>query len=140
MSILINPIKPCAGMSHTHPLRRSTCRSTPSQERPLLATSVGLVLAHVPCCVTTHVLTPAMHTMPAQLRPHALVKPRVSSDTKCNDPPPRGRAHLCLASLFRTPRISPQTNTCLSCALYPHSCALGKDFPVGDPLLQVKHA
>jgi hypothetical protein len=42
--------------------------------------------------------------------------------------------------LARTPRISPQTNTCLSCALCPHSCAPGKDFPVGHPLLQVKHA
>jgi hypothetical protein len=30
----------------------------------------------------------------------------------------------------RTPRISPQTNTCLFCTLYPHSGAPGKDFPV----------
>jgi ferredoxin-like protein FixX len=42
--------------------------------------------------------------------------------------------------LSRTPRISPQTNTCLSCALCPHSCAPGKDFPVGHPSLQAKHA
>jgi ferredoxin-like protein FixX len=42
--------------------------------------------------------------------------------------------------LSRTPRISPQTNTCLCCTLCPHSCAPGKDFPVGHPLLQVKHA
>jgi hypothetical protein len=54
MSILINPIKPWAGMSHTPPLEdRRPRRSTPSQERPLLATSVGPVPAHVPCCVTT---------------------------------------------------------------------------------------
>jgi hypothetical protein len=42
--------------------------------------------------------------------------------------------------LSRTPRISPQTNTCLSCALCPHSCTPGKDFPVGHPSLQAKHA
>jgi hypothetical protein len=42
--------------------------------------------------------------------------------------------------LSRTPRISPQTNTCLSCALCPHSCAPGKDCPVGHPSLQAKHA
>jgi hypothetical protein len=42
--------------------------------------------------------------------------------------------------LSRTPRISPQTNTCLFCALCPHSCAPGKDFSVGHPLLQAKHA
>jgi hypothetical protein len=42
--------------------------------------------------------------------------------------------------LSRTPRISPQTNTCPSCALCPHSCAPGKDFPVGHPSTQAKHA
>jgi hypothetical protein len=73
MSILINPINPWAGMSHTPPLEdRRPRRSTPSQERPLLATSVGPVLAHVPCCVTTqgphHPCTPCLrncdHTRP----------------------------------------------------------------------------
>jgi hypothetical protein len=32
-----------------------------------------------------------------------------------------------------TPGLAPQTNTSLFCALCPHSCALGKDFPVGHP-------
>ena len=35
--------------------------------------------------------------------------------------------------LSRISRLSPQTNTSLSCALCPHSCALGKNFPVGHP-------
>src|SRR5438132_13495215 len=35
--------------------------------------------------------------------------------------------------LSRISRLSPQTNTSLSCALYPHSCAPGKNFPVGHP-------
>jgi hypothetical protein len=56
----------------------------------------------------------------------------------CNVPPPRGRARLRLAA--RTPRISSQTNTCLFCALYPHSCTPEKNFPVGHPSLQSKHA
>jgi hypothetical protein len=42
--------------------------------------------------------------------------------------------------LSRTPKISPQTNTCLSCAFCPHSCAPGKNFPVGHPSLHTKHA
>jgi hypothetical protein len=42
--------------------------------------------------------------------------------------------------LSRTPRISPQTNTCLFCALCPHSCAPRKDFSVGHPSLPAKHA
>jgi hypothetical protein len=42
--------------------------------------------------------------------------------------------------LSETPRISPHTNTCLSYALCPHSCAPRKDFPVGHPSLPAKHA
>jgi hypothetical protein len=42
--------------------------------------------------------------------------------------------------LSRTPRISPQTNTYLFCALCPQLYAPGKDFSVGHPSLQVKHA
>jgi hypothetical protein len=54
-------------------------------------------------------------------------------------PPPQARpAYTWLLS--RTPIISPQTNTCLFCTLCPHSCTLGKDFPVGRPSLQAKHA
>jgi hypothetical protein len=43
MSILINPIKHWVGMSHTRaPLKsRRPRRSTPSQERPLLATPLA---------------------------------------------------------------------------------------------------
>jgi hypothetical protein len=55
MSILINPFMPWAMMSYTPPILedRRPRRSTPIMERPLLATSVGLVPAHVPCRVTT---------------------------------------------------------------------------------------
>ena len=50
----INPIKPWAECYILTPLRdRRPHRSTPSQERPLLATSVHPVPAHVPFCVTT---------------------------------------------------------------------------------------
>jgi hypothetical protein len=46
--------------------------------------------------------------------------------------PPRGRA--CYAwQLSRISRLSPQTNTSLFCALCPHSCAPGINFPVGHP-------
>jgi hypothetical protein len=37
--------------------------------------------------------------------------------------------------LSRISRLSPQTNTSLSCALCPHSCTLGKYFPVVHPSL-----
>jgi hypothetical protein len=53
-SVLINPIKSWPGC-HIHPPLedRRPHQSTPIQERFLLATFVGLVLVHVPCCVTT---------------------------------------------------------------------------------------
>jgi hypothetical protein len=57
----------------------------------------------------------------------------------CNVPPPRGRAHLHLAAFLRH-RLPSQTNTSLFCVLCPHSCAPGKNFPVGHPSLQAKHA
>jgi hypothetical protein len=80
--------------------------------------------------------TPAMHTMPAQLRPHEPVKPRELAlmPIVTTRLPEAGPAYTW--QLSRTPRISPQTNTFLSCALCPHSCAPGKDFPVGHPSLQ----
>jgi hypothetical protein len=50
----INLVKPRLGCYILTPLRdQRPRRSIPSQERPLLATSVCLVPAHVPCCVTT---------------------------------------------------------------------------------------
>jgi hypothetical protein len=84
--------------------------------------------------------TPAMQTMPAQLRPHAPVKPRESAliPIVTTRLPEVGPAYTW--QLSRTPRISPQTNTCVFCALCPHSCAPEKDFPVGHPSLQAKHA
>jgi hypothetical protein len=46
--------------------------------------------------------------------------------------PPRGRA--CYPwQLSRISRLAPQTNTSLFCALCPHSCAPGINFPVGHP-------
>ena len=53
-SILLILLSPEPGCYILTPLRdRRPRRSIPSQERPLLATSVCLVPAHVPCCVTT---------------------------------------------------------------------------------------
>jgi hypothetical protein len=82
--------------------------------------------------------TPAMHTMPAQLRPHAPVKPRESAliPIVTTRPPEAGPAYTW--QLSRTPRISSQTNKCLSCALCPHSCAPGKDFPVSQARLTLE--
>jgi hypothetical protein len=100
MSILINPTKPWAVMSHTPPLEdRRPCRSTPSQERPLLATSVGPVPTHVPGCVTTQAYTSHAHHAFATATTRARETARVGSDTKCNDPSPRGRTRLRLAAL-----------------------------------------
>jgi hypothetical protein len=48
-------------------------------------------------------------------------------DILCNDPPPWGWARLPLAALW-DPKNIPQKNTCLSCALCPHSCAPRKYF------------
>jgi hypothetical protein len=46
--------------------------------------------------------------------------------------PPRDRA--CYPwQLSSLSRLSPQTNTSLSCALCPHSCAPGNNFPIGHP-------
>jgi hypothetical protein len=141
MSILINPIKHWAGMSRTPPLRRSTSSSI----NPKLGTfSLGHVRgSSVSACAMPcdHLgPTPAMHTMLAQLRPHAPVKPRESAlilivTTRL---PKAGPTYTW--QLSRTPRISSQTNTCLFCALYPHSCTPGKNFRVGHPSLQAKHA
>ena len=52
----------------------------------------------------------------------------------CNIPPLQGRARLHLAA-FIGHRLPSQTNTGLFCALCPHSCAPGKNFPVGHPSL-----
>jgi hypothetical protein len=54
MSILINLLSLGPGCHiHLPSEDRHPRRSTPSQERPLLATSVGPVPAHVPCCART---------------------------------------------------------------------------------------
>jgi ferredoxin-like protein FixX len=78
--------------------------------------------------------TPAMHTMLAQLRPHAPVKSRESAliPIVTTRLPEAGPAYAW--QLSRTPRISPQTNTCLSCALCPHSCAHGKGLSGRSPI------
>jgi hypothetical protein len=108
MSILINPTKPWAEMLHTPPLEdRRPRRSTPGQEHPLLATSVGPVPAHLPCYVTTQAHTSHAHHACATATTRARETARVGSDTNyCNDPPPRGGACLRLTAP-RTPRISP---------------------------------
>jgi hypothetical protein len=57
-----------------------------------------------------------------------------SSSVSVTPQPPRGRA--CYPwQLSRISRLSPQTNTSLSCALCPHSCTPGINFPVGHPSL-----
>ena len=54
MSILLILLSPGPGCYILTPLRdRRPRRSIPSQERPLLATSVCPEPTHVPCCVTT---------------------------------------------------------------------------------------
>jgi hypothetical protein len=96
ISILINPIEPWAEMSHTTPLEdRRPHRSTQSQERSLLATSVGLVPAHVPSYYTTQGSHHAYATATTRTRESV----RVGSDTNCNDPPHRGWDRLRLAAL-----------------------------------------
>ena len=52
--------------------------------------------------------------------------------TVYNVPPSPGRARLHLIA-FIGHRKPSQTNTCLFCTLCPHSCAPGKNFPVGHP-------
>jgi hypothetical protein len=80
--------------------------------------------------VPTHV--PRRATCPCPWPAHARVTSRVSSDTKCKPRPPRDRA--CYPwQLSRISRLSPQTNTSLSCALCPHSCAPRNNFPIGHP-------
>jgi hypothetical protein len=78
-----------------------------------------------------------------KLKPHFFGSYRVTeliSDVLvCNVPPPRGRDRLHLAA-FLGHRLSSQTNTSLLCALCPHSCAPGKNFPIGHLSLQAKHA
>nr|BAD10558.1 hypothetical protein [Oryza sativa Japonica Group] len=66
---------------------------------------------------------------------HAPVKPRESALIPfCNVPPLPGRARLHLAA-FIGHRLPSQTNTSLFCTLCPHSCAPGKNFPIGHPSL-----
>jgi hypothetical protein len=66
---------------------RGPRQSTGIKERPLLATSVGLVFVHVPCCVTTQgphqPCTPCLRNCDHTRCETA----RVNSDTICNDPP-----------------------------------------------------
>jgi hypothetical protein len=137
LSILLSLGPEC----HIHPLRRSTSSSINPKPGTSALGHVRGSSANTCAMLCDHSgPTPTMHTMPAQLRPHASVKPRESALI------PIVTTHLPEArpaytwQLSRTPRISPQTNTCLSCALCPHSCAPGKDFPVGHPSLQAKHA
>ncbi len=52
----------------------------------------------------------------------------------CNVPPLPDRARLHLAA-FIGHRLPSQTNTSLFCTFCPHSCAIGKNFPIGHPSL-----
>jgi hypothetical protein len=125
---------------HIHPLRRSTSSSiNPKPGTSSLGHVRGSSASACAMLCDHSEPTPAMHTMSAPLRPHAPVKTRESAlipfvTTRL---PEVGPAYAW--QLSRTPRIFPQTNICLSCALFPHSCAPGKDFPVGHPSLQAKH-
>jgi hypothetical protein len=127
MSIHINPIKPWAEMSHTPPLKRLTSSSINPKTGTSSLGHVRGYSASASAMLCDHSgPTPAMHTMPVQLRPHALVKPRESSMipfvmTRLSEVGPAYTWQL-----SRTPRISPQTNTCLSYPLCPHSCTPGR--------------
>ena len=81
-SILLILLSPEPGCYILTPLRdRRPRRSIPSQERPLLATSVCPEPAHVPCCVTTpdphQPCAPCMRNCDTRARETA----RVGSDT-----------------------------------------------------------
>ncbi len=133
-------------MLHPHPLKRDRRprRSTPGQEHLLLATSSqaknipSWPRPCVQCQRMCHTVWPLMvhtsHTHHAcATATHAPVKPRKSALIPfCNVPPPPGWARLHLAA-FIGHRLPSQTNTSLFCTLCPHSCAIGKNFPIGHP-------
>jgi len=97
-----------------------------------------LVPAHVSCCVWPLRVPPTMRTMPTHLwhtRPwncegRLWYQPPWNCEGRLWYQPPRGRAHLHLVAFIGYSQ-SPQTNTSLLCTFCPHSCALGKYFPVG---------
>jgi hypothetical protein len=65
--------------------------------------------------------------------PHTPVLPQGSALIPNVTPqPPRGLG-LLPWQLSRISRLSPHTNTSLFCALCPHSCAPGNNFPIGHP-------
>jgi hypothetical protein len=117
MSILLILLSPGPGCYILTPLRdQHPRRSIPSQESPLLATSVCPVPAHVPYCVTT--LGPLQ---PCATATHAPMKPRESTLMPfCNVPPLRGRAHSdphksflrTLSSLVRSLEMSFHKRSC----------------------------
>src|SRR6185437_1267739 len=123
----INPIKPWAGVSHTHPLKRPTsssvnpkpgtsslghvpyvqcrqpmCHVRASSANGPCATSVRpvpTVHPRCPCTCRWHLRPHAPVLMPPHLRPYVPVKPReLALIPFCNVPPPRGRARLHLAA------------------------------------------
>jgi hypothetical protein len=80
MSILNNRIKPWVRMSHTSTLRRSTSSSiNPNPGTSSLYHVCGSSASACAMLCDNSWPTPAMHTMPAKLRPHAPVKPRESA-------------------------------------------------------------
>jgi hypothetical protein len=102
------------------PLRRSTSSSiNPKPDLSSLGHVRGSSASACAMLCDHSGPTPAMHTMPVQLRPHAPVKPRESAliPIVMTRLPEAGPTYTW--QLSRTPRISPQTNKYLSCALCP---------------------
>jgi hypothetical protein len=122
MSILSILLSPRPGCHTLTPLEdRRPHQSTPVQELPLLDTSMHPVPAHVP---GPHVCAPDPHT-PMLPQGSALI-PNVT-------PRPLPGRGCYPWQLSRISRLAPQINTSLLCAICPHSCALGNNFPVSHP-------
>ena len=119
-------------MSHPHPLKRPTSSSV----NPKLGTSS---LSHVPyvqcqrpmCDVRA---SSANGPCAMSVRPVPMAHPRCPrTDPPRDRRPASPRPDPLTSSCFLGHRLSSQTNTSLFCTLCPHSCAPGKNFPVGHP-------
>jgi hypothetical protein len=134
MSILLIMLNPGSGCYILTPLRdRHPRPSIPSQERPLLAMSVCLVPAHVPCCVATLGLHQPCAPCLRNCDTRARETMRVGSDTILNVPPPQGRARLNLAA-FLGYRLPSETHTSLFLPILSLLVRTQKQFSSRSPI------